>query len=89
MSKTAQRIGDIDPRITLRLVTTDDGDIIISIKDERGVITRELEPGALEECAAEVEFTDSGGMSHKTLMALHALFAAMEVDNKEYPQHPR
>lgn len=81
-SSQVERPGATGPEPKLRLIKTDDGDVIVLIVQKEVVIgdrERELE--------AEVQFCtfQGGGTSPKTLRALWALMKAMEEDNTDYP----
>lgn len=67
-TKTVTRVEDMSRDGTLELIRQDDGDIIVTVRDEDG-------------SGASVEFCLSGNGSPNTQKALHALFVAMERDN--------
>jgi len=60
----------------LKLLLQDDGDAIVSVFPEKGLV-------ALE----NVEICASGTQSPRTNKALHQLYKAMEEDEKERPQN--
>ena len=59
----------MSPRGRLRLIRQDDGDIVVVVITDEGVM-------------ADVEFCASGTRSHHTLLALADLFEAMKKDSE-------
>ena len=72
MADMVQRREDMSPNGRLGLFREDDGDILVFVIDDEGVM-------------ATVQFCTSGTRSHHTLMALVALFEAMMKDHQERP----
>ena len=66
----ARRTEDMSSTGSLELMVCDDGDVIVTVRDED-------EKGF----GQSVEFCNSGGHSPRTLKALHALAAAMDADD--------
>lgn len=73
---SAERREDMSPTGCLRLHAQDDGDMVLTVTDERG-------------STASVEFCASGGQSPQTLQALRALSRAMQADAAPPARNPR
>lgn len=74
-TKIVRRPEDMSAEGWLELIWQEDGDIVLTIREESGQMT-------------SVEFCNSGGRSPATLRALRSLFRAMEKDRQEgmYPE---
>ena len=72
MAVTIERSGDMGQGNKLTLLKDNEGDIHVSVM-----------PIGHKFSMTNVEFCNSGSKSHRTLMALHALFKAMQDDEKE------
>jgi hypothetical protein len=78
--KTTERLGDMHSTRGIQVHKQTDGDVILSITEE-GMVVENFRT----ESRAVVEFCVSGGRSPRTLQALHNLFEAIELDNRERP----
>jgi hypothetical protein len=82
--EVVERFEDMSPRGRLKLVRQPDGDVIVvAIPDPE-------QRNCMNAMGAMVEFCTpcaGGGQSPRTLAALRALYEAMELDNRENPQH--
>jgi len=87
MSERVERFEDMSPRGRLVLHRQDDGDIIVSVMpDDKQCDGKRL----LSPFGVSAEFCtvgSGGGQSPHTRRALTALWEAIELDNKENPQH--
>ena len=72
MTQFIERSGDMGQGNKLTLLKDNEGDIHISVM-----------PIGHKFSMTSVEFCNSGSKSHRTLMALHALYEAMEQDEAE------
>ena len=79
---TIERLGDMHPTRGIQVHKQTDGDVILSITEE-GMVVENFR----SESRAVVEFCVSGSRSPRTLQALHDLFDAIELDNRERPIH--
>jgi hypothetical protein len=72
MTKIIERSGDMGQGTKLQLMKDNEGDVHISVMKIGHKMSM-----------TPVEFCNSGSKSHRTTRALHALFEAMEQDEKE------
>ncbi len=85
MNDSVERIGDMHHRKALHIHAQRDGDIVVSIMSDHGLIEG-FGSGSRESRTAEVEFcttSSGGGRSQHTREALIQLMRAMERDNEE------
>lgn len=76
MTQKIERSGDMGQGNKLTLMKDNEGNIHVSVM-----------PIGHKFSMTNIEFCNSGSKSHRTLMALHALFNAMEEDEKELADH--
>ena len=76
MAQTIERSGDMGQGTKLQLHKDNEGDIHVSVM-----------PIGHKFASNRIEFCNSGSKSHRTLKALHALFEAMQEDEKELADH--
>jgi hypothetical protein len=74
--KRAERIGDMDPDVSVRLDREDDGDVILDVRARTG-----YDCLPIQFCTGQ-----GGGRSPAVHRALCDLMVAIEADNREHPQ---
>lgn len=77
-----ERIGDMHPNRSLRILQQSDGDIILVIAQD-GYAVGDVDTGNVNDRSGQVEFCVSGGKSRHTHAALVGLMEAMKRDAVE------
>jgi hypothetical protein len=75
MARQIARRCDMGEGFKLKLLLQDDGDVIVSVLPEKGLVAFD-----------SVEICASGTQSRRTHKALHQLYKAMVEDENERPQ---